>query len=49
MGTAALSERDYVHQAVGRAGLIISMRYNTVEKPPLHHARALSSLAFEPT
>ena len=34
MGTAALSERDYVHQAVDRADLIISIGHDTVEKPP---------------
>jgi acetolactate synthase I/II/III large subunit len=34
MGTAALSERDYVHQAIDRADLIISIGHDTVEKPP---------------
>jgi acetolactate synthase-1/2/3 large subunit len=34
MGTAALSERDYVHQAVDRADLIIAIGHDTVEKPP---------------
>lgn len=34
MGTAALSERDYVHQAIERADLIISIGHDTVEKPP---------------
>ena len=34
MGTAALSERDYVHDAVDRADLIISIGHDTVEKPP---------------
>jgi acetolactate synthase-1/2/3 large subunit len=34
MGTAALSERDYVHQAVDRADLIISIGHDTIEKPP---------------
>ena len=34
MGTAALSERDYVHEAVDRADLIISIGHDTVEKPP---------------
>jgi acetolactate synthase-1/2/3 large subunit len=34
MGTAALSERDYVHQAVDQADLIISIGHDTVEKPP---------------
>jgi acetolactate synthase I/II/III large subunit len=34
IGTAALSERDYVHQAIDRADLIISVGHDTVEKPP---------------
>jgi acetolactate synthase-1/2/3 large subunit len=34
MGTAALSERDYVHEAVDRADLIISIGHDTIEKPP---------------
>jgi acetolactate synthase-1/2/3 large subunit len=34
MGTAALSERDYVHQAVAHADLIIAIGHDTVEKPP---------------
>jgi acetolactate synthase I/II/III large subunit len=34
MGTAALSERDYVHQAVDGADLIISIGHDAVEKPP---------------
>jgi acetolactate synthase I/II/III large subunit len=34
MGTAALSERDYVHDAIDHADLIISIGHDTVEKPP---------------
>src|ERR1700751_4249141 len=34
MGTAALSERDYVHEAVDRADLIIAIGNDTIEKPP---------------
>jgi acetolactate synthase-1/2/3 large subunit len=34
MGTAALSGRDYVHDAVERADLIISIGHDTIEKPP---------------
>ena len=34
MGTAALSERDYVHQAIDRADLIICIGHDTLEKPP---------------
>jgi acetolactate synthase I/II/III large subunit len=34
MGTAALSERDYVHEAIERADVIIAIGHDTVEKPP---------------
>ena len=34
MGTAALSERDYVHRAIDRADVILSVGHDTVEKPP---------------
>jgi acetolactate synthase-1/2/3 large subunit len=34
MGTAALSERDWIHEAVDKADLIISIGHDTVEKPP---------------
>jgi acetolactate synthase I/II/III large subunit len=34
MGTAALSERDYVHRAIDQTDLIISIGHDTVEKPP---------------
>ena len=34
IGTAALSERDWVHEAVDQADLIISIGHDTVEKPP---------------
>ena len=34
MGTAALSERDYVHEAIEKADLIITIGHDTVEKPP---------------
>jgi len=34
MGTAALSERDYVHDAIDRADLIVAIGHDTVEKPP---------------
>jgi len=34
MGTAALSERDYVHDAIDRADLIITIGHDTSEKPP---------------
>ena len=34
MGTTALSERDYVHEAIDQADLIIAIGHDTVEKPP---------------
>ena len=34
MGTAALSERDYVHEAIDQADLILAIGHDTVEKPP---------------
>jgi len=34
MGTAALSEQDYVHRAIDHADLIIAIGHDTVEKPP---------------
>ena len=34
MGTAALSERDYVHEAIEQADLIITIGHDTIEKPP---------------
>jgi acetolactate synthase-1/2/3 large subunit len=34
VGTAALSERDYVHRAIDRADLIVAIGHETVEKPP---------------
>lgn len=34
MGTAALSERDYVHRAIDQADLIVTIGHDAVEKPP---------------
>ncbi|MBV8652217.1 MAG: acetolactate synthase large subunit [Alphaproteobacteria bacterium] len=34
LGTAALSERDYIHDAIERADLVIAIGHDTVEKPP---------------
>nr|WP_271672978.1 acetolactate synthase large subunit [Bradyrhizobium sp. CCBAU 51627] len=34
MGTAAVSEGDYVHEAINEADLIIAIGHDTVEKPP---------------
>jgi acetolactate synthase I/II/III large subunit len=40
IGTAALSERDYVHDAIDRADLIIAIGHDTVEKPPFLMGKA---------
>jgi len=34
MGTAALTERDYVHEAIDRADVILAIGHDTIEKPP---------------
>jgi acetolactate synthase-1/2/3 large subunit len=34
MGTAALSERDYIHDAIDEADVIITIGHDTSEKPP---------------
>lgn len=34
IGTAALSELDYVHEAINRSDLIIAIGHDTIEKPP---------------
>jgi acetolactate synthase-1/2/3 large subunit len=34
LGTAALSQGDYVHDAIGEADLIVSIGHDTIEKPP---------------
>jgi acetolactate synthase-1/2/3 large subunit len=34
IGTTALSERDYVHEAIDKADLIIAVGHDTIEKPP---------------
>jgi acetolactate synthase-1/2/3 large subunit len=39
LGTAALSERDYVHRAIDRADLIVTIGHDTVEKPPFLMSR----------
>src|ERR1700676_2092728 len=39
LGTSALSERDYVHQAIDRADLIVTIGHETVEKPPFLMSR----------
>lgn len=39
LGTAALSEQDYLHCAIDRADLIINIGHDVIEKPPffMHH------------
>lgn len=34
MGTAALSDGDYVHEAIQHADLIVTIGHDTIEKPP---------------
>jgi acetolactate synthase-1/2/3 large subunit len=34
VGTAALSERDYIHRMIDRSDLILTIGHDTVEKPP---------------
>ncbi|HEY4263292.1 MAG TPA: acetolactate synthase large subunit [Schlesneria sp.] len=34
MGTAAITERDYVHEAIEKADLIVTVGHDTIEKPP---------------
>jgi acetolactate synthase-1/2/3 large subunit len=40
IGTAALSERDYIHEAIDEADLIVAIGHDTVEKPPFLAAAA---------
>jgi acetolactate synthase-1/2/3 large subunit len=52
VGTAALSERDYVHDAIDQADLIVAIGHDTVEKPPFlasgPHDRKLIHVGFLP-
>ncbi len=51
MGTAALSERDYIHQAIEQADLIIAIGHDTVEKPPFimgHGGPQVIHVSFTP-
>jgi len=51
IGTAALSERDYVHDAIDRADLIIAIGHDTVEKPPFFmgpHGPAVLHVGYLP-
>ncbi len=42
MGTAALSERDYVHEAVDQADLIIAIGHDTIEEAAVHHGAGMA-------
>ena len=44
MGTAALSDKDYIHDAIRQADLIIAVGHDTFEKPT--HMRADCSGEF---
>ena len=51
MGTAALSERDYVHKAIDHADLIVTIGHETVEKPPFlmtHGRHRVVHIGFAP-
>ena len=51
MGTAALSERDYVHKAIDHADLIVTIGHETVEKPPFlmaHGRHQVVHIGFAP-
>jgi acetolactate synthase I/II/III large subunit len=51
IGTAALSERDYVHEAIERADLIITIGHDTVEKPPFimgRHGPNVIHIGYQP-
>ncbi len=51
MGTAALSERDYVHEAIDRADLIIAIGHDTIEKPPFfmgQHDQKVLHISYMP-
>jgi acetolactate synthase-1/2/3 large subunit len=48
VGTAALSERDYVHDAIDRADLIIAIGHDTVEKPPFLMGQVAGGFAGGP-
>ncbi|NMO53687.1 acetolactate synthase large subunit [Actinoplanes sp. TBRC 11911] len=51
LGTAALSEDDYVHDAIDKADLILSIGHDTIEKPPFlmtGSVREVVHLGFTP-
>lgn len=51
LGTAALSENDYLHCAIGHADLIINVGHDVVEKPPFfmeHGGTKVIHIHFSP-
>jgi acetolactate synthase-1/2/3 large subunit len=51
LGTAALSERDYIHDAIAEADLIITIGHDVVEKPPFlmgPHGPNVIHFGFQP-
>ncbi|RGE21479.1 acetolactate synthase large subunit [Leucobacter sp. wl10] len=51
MGTAALTEKDYVHDAIERADVIIAIGHDTSEKPPFamsDPAKTVVHIGFRP-
>lgn len=52
LGTAALSDHDYIHCAINRADLIVNIGHDTIEKPPFfmhpHEKRKVIHLNFFP-
>ncbi len=51
LGTAALSDHDFVHRAIDAADLILNVGHDTVEKPPFfmqHNGKKVIHLNFFP-
>src|SRR5262244_324201 len=51
LGTAALTERDYVHRAIDLADLIVTIGHETVEKPPFvmsHGEKSVVHIGYTP-
>ncbi|NNV10182.1 acetolactate synthase large subunit, partial [Geobacillus sp. MMMUD3] len=49
MGTAALTDRDYVHDAIEQADVIVTIGHDTTEKPPFtmdEHGPTVVHLGF---
>lgn len=52
LGTAALSDHDYIHCAIDRSDLIINVGHDTIEKPPFlmrHDHKKVIDINFFPT